>query len=205
MKVRTAGCLAAVALTGVPAVGLVCLTAVVSGALAGRPPWPGGPALQVAAGPVPPEYRPLLTASARRYGVRWPVLAGIYKVECDFGRSREPGCNPPGTENAAGAQGPGQFLPPTWRRGLGPHQLIPPGPPTADIAEGYAADGDGDGIADPWSTADAVAGTARLLAANGGTDAGTVAGAIFAYNHDPAYVQQVLAYAAAYAGQEAPS
>ncbi|MCL2394344.1 MAG: lytic transglycosylase domain-containing protein [Acidimicrobiaceae bacterium] len=138
--------------------------------------------------------------SGARFGVSWAVIAGIYAEECDFGRSRLAGCNPPGTENPAGAQGPGQFLPTTWRRGLAPHQLIPPGPPTPTVAEGYATDGDGDGIADPWDPADAIASTARLLAANGAAS-GDVAGAIFSYNHDPSYVAAVLAHAAAYENQ----
>jgi len=65
-------------------------------------------------------------------------------------------------------QGPGQFLAPTWRRTLRAGQLIPLGPPTVSVADGFATDGDGDGVADPWDRADAVASTARILAADGG-------------------------------------
>jgi membrane-bound lytic murein transglycosylase B len=194
-----AGCLGAATLAGIPVAGLVGMTVVISGVLGGGAGASGPPP---AAGAVPAEYSSILVEAARRYQVPWQVLAGIYKVECDFGRSPDAGCNPPGSENAAGAQGPGQFLPSTWRRSLGPHQLIPPGPPTTDAADGYATDGDGDGIADPWDPADAVASTARLLASDGATDAGSVALAIFAYNHDPAYVREVLAYAAAYAAAQ---
>lgn len=196
MKQRMAavGCLGAATLAGIPLAGLVGMTVVISAVLGA-----GSSGPSTAPGAIPAEYSNILIEAAQRYQVPWPVLAGIYKLECDFGRSRQAGCNPPGTENPAGAQGPGQFLPPTWRRALGSHQLIPPGPATTDTAEGYATDGDGDGIADPWDAADAVASTARLLASDGATDATALAGAVFAYNHDPAYVQEVLAYAAAYA------
>ncbi|MGH9060901.1 MAG: lytic transglycosylase domain-containing protein, partial [Acidimicrobiales bacterium] len=154
---------------------------------------PGAPA-----GSIPPAYLAAFESAGQRFAVAWPVLAGIYKVECDFGRSLLAGCRP-GTENGAGAQGPGQFLAPTWRRGLAAGQLIGPGPPSPSVADGYATDGDGDGVADPWNPADAAASTARLLAANGAAT-GDVAGAVFAYNHDAGYVQRVLALAAAYQG-----
>jgi cell wall-associated NlpC family hydrolase len=125
------------------------------------------------------------------------VLAGIYRVECDFGRSTLAGCNPPGSENGAGAQGPGQFLAPTWRRGLPAGSIILPGPPTGSVSEGYATDGDGDGVADVWDPADAVASTARYLAANGAAQ-GDLQGAVFAYNHSLPYVADVLQLAAGY-------
>lgn len=146
---------------------------------------------------IPHPYLVDVERAGARFGVPWEVVAGIYAEECDFGRDGLPGCNPPGTENPAGAQGPGQFLPTTWRRGLAPDQLIAPGPPTAGNDEGYATDGDGDGIADVWDPADATAATARLLAANGAAS-GDESGAVFAYNHDPAYVDAVLSHAAAY-------
>ncbi|MGH9076146.1 MAG: C40 family peptidase [Acidimicrobiales bacterium] len=150
---------------------------------------------------IPPSYLADFVTSGERFGVPWGVLAGIYKLECDFGQAPEPGCNPRGTENSAGAQGPGQFLPTTWRYDLVPFQLIPPGPPAED-GKGYATDGDGDGIADPWDPADAVASTARLLAANG-ADAGNLDAAVWAYNHDPTYVDEVTALAGAYQGSPA--
>ena len=174
-------------------------TVLTMGALAGPAPAGTETAPDTLAG-IPGSYLADFERSGARFGVSWAVIAGIYAEECDFGRSRLAGCNPPGTENPAGAQGPGQFLPTTWRRGLAPHQLIPPGPPTRTDAEGYATDGDGDGIADPWDPADAIASTARLLAANGAAS-GDVAGAIFSYNHDPSYVAAVLAHAAAYENQ----
>jgi membrane-bound lytic murein transglycosylase B len=44
----------------------------------------------------------------RRFGVPWSLLAAVNFVESDFGRVR--------SASAAGAQGPMQFLPATWRR-----------------------------------------------------------------------------------------
>ncbi|MBO0694204.1 MAG: lytic transglycosylase domain-containing protein [Acidimicrobiaceae bacterium] len=157
----------------------------------------GSETAPTASGGIPGDYLADFERAGSRFGVSWAIIAGIYAEECDFGRSGLAGCNPPGTENPAGAQGPGQFLPTTWRRGLAPYQLIPPGPPTRRDAEGYATDGDGDGIADPWDPADATASTARLLASNGAAS-GEVRRAIFSYNHDPGYVDAVLAHAAAY-------
>ena len=155
-----------------------------------------------AEGGIPPAYLTDFEVSSARFGVPWGVLAGIYRIECDFGRSTLAGCNPPGTENPAGAQGPGQFLAPTWRRALAPGQVVPPGPPTTSDAAGYATDGDGDGIADPWDPADAIASTARLLRANGAAT-GNLTAAVWAYNHDPSYVEDVLGLAAFY--QAAPA
>ena len=42
----------------------------------------------------------------RRYGVPWPVLAGVNFVESAFGRVR--------SNSTSGAQGPMQFIPSTW-------------------------------------------------------------------------------------------
>ena len=76
------------------------------------------------------------------------------------------------------------------------------GPPTSTAAEGYATDGDGDGIADVWNPADAIAGAARLLRANGAP--GDYRRAVFAYNPSDAYVDRVLAKAEEYRGAFAP-
>jgi cell wall-associated NlpC family hydrolase len=154
----------------------------------------GDPALVAG---IPTAYLRDAEIAGRRFGVPWPVLAGIYRVECDFGRSRLAGCQPRGTENALGAQGPGQFLAPTWRRGLAPMELIPLGPPTSsEPGSGFATDGDGDGVADPWDPADAMASTARMLSADGGSN--DIDGAVLAYNHSEAYVDEVMALAASY-------
>src|SRR6266513_2372319 len=139
---------------------------------------------------IPADYLALYQQAAARFGIDWAVLAAIGKIECDHGRSRAAGCNPPGTVNSAGATGPMQFLGSTWHVGTPPRAVPAVGPPTVSTTQGYATDGDGDGIADVWNPADAIAGAARLLRANGAP--ADYRAAIFAYNHSNAYVAEVL-------------
>jgi len=107
-----------------------------------------------------------------QYGIPWQVLAAINKVESNFGRNMGP--------SSAGAVGWMQFMPSTWLR--------------------WGTDGNGDGIADPWSAEDAVTSAARYLAAAGGqTD---LRRAVFAYNHADWYVNEVLSLARTFASGE---
>jgi cell wall-associated NlpC family hydrolase len=76
------------------------------------------------------------------------------------------------------------------------------GPPTVSTAQGYATDGDGDGLADVWNPADAIAGAARLLRANGAP--ADYRRALYAYNPADWYVDAVLAKAEEYRGALAP-
>lgn len=104
------------------------------------------------------------------YGIPWHVLAAINKIESNFGRNMGP--------SSAGAVGWMQFMPDTWLR--------------------WGTDGNGDGLADPWSPEDAVFSAARYLAAaEGRTD---ISRAIFAYNHAQWYVDDVLELAALFSG-----
>jgi NlpC/P60 family len=151
---------------------------------------------------IPDNYLALYQLAAERFGVDWAVLAAIGKIECDHGRSRAAGCNPPGTVNAKGATGPMQFLGSTWRAGTPPLTVPAVGPPTTSTAQGYATDGDADGLANVWDPADAIAAAARLLAANGApTD---YPQAVYAYNPDAAYIDAVLAQANVYRAAFAP-
>ncbi len=112
-------------------------------------------------GPAPPA--PKLVGWYReaqaRFGVRWQLLAAVNLVESAFGKVRN--------TSTAGAQGPMQFLPATWRRyGLGGN------------------------VHDPH---DAILGAANYLAANGA--AHDERDALYHYNHSGLYVAAVLHYA----------
>jgi cell wall-associated NlpC family hydrolase len=80
-------------------------------------------------------------------------------------------------ENSAGAGGPMQFLASTWQT--------------------YGLDADGRGVADRWDPVDAIFSAANYLRASGAPQ--NIPAAVYAYNHSQAYVQEVLAWAAAYA------
>jgi soluble lytic murein transglycosylase-like protein len=95
----------------------------------------------------------------RRFGVPWSVLAAVNFVESDFGRIR--------SASAAGAQGPMQFLPSTWRR--------------------YGLGGD---LHDPH---DAILGAANFLRSAGARR--DLPRALYAYNPSRAYVDAVRRYA----------
>ncbi|MDP9866601.1 MULTISPECIES: lytic transglycosylase domain-containing protein [Streptosporangium] len=108
-------------------------------------------------------------------GLSWTVLAAIGQVESSHGRNNGP--------SSAGAQGPMQFMPATWKA--------------------YGVDGDGDGVADIWSPYDAVPSAANYLCANGAGQGGKkLEKAIWFYNHSWSYVSKVMSvsrgYAAAY-------
>ncbi|WP_433240728.1 lytic murein transglycosylase [Streptosporangium sp. CA-135522] len=105
-------------------------------------------------------------------GLSWTVLAAIGQVESSHGRNNGP--------SSAGAQGPMQFMPATWKV--------------------YGVDGDGDGVADIWSPYDAVPSTANYLCANGAGQGGKkLEKAVWFYNHSWSYVGKVLSIAQGYA------
>lgn len=111
-------------------------------------------------------------AAARCPGLSWTVLAAIGQVESGHGRNNGP--------SSAGALGPMQFMPGTWRA--------------------YGVDGDGDGRADVMNPYDAVPAAAGYLCANGaGRGGAALWNAIWHYNHADWYVRDVLSLARAYA------
>jgi membrane-bound lytic murein transglycosylase B len=95
----------------------------------------------------------------RRFGVPWRVLAAVNFVESAFNKLR--------SRSAAGAQGPMQFMPASWRE--------------------YGLGGD---VHDPH---DAILGAANYLHANGAPR--QLRRALHAYNPSAAYVDAVLRYA----------
>ena len=95
----------------------------------------------------------------RRFKVSWSVLAAVNFVETKFGKLR--------SASAAGAQGPMQFMPATWRRyGLG-----------GNIQDAH----------------DAILGAANYLSASGAPR--DLRNALHHYNPSSAYVDAVLRYA----------
>ncbi len=124
----------------------------------------------------PTSYLDLYRQSAARYcpGLSWTVLAAIGQVESGHGRNIGP--------SNAGALGPMQFLPSTWRI--------------------WGIPGFGDTTADIMNPYDAVPSAARYLCASGAAAGGTsLYLAIYAYNHADWYVREVLALAGEYAAQ----
>jgi cell wall-associated NlpC family hydrolase len=187
----------------VAATSLVALIVIVVGGIAGWQSSSGTLAPSaIAIADIPGDYLGLYQRAAARFGIDWAVLAAIGKIECDHGRSEESGCNPPGTVNVAGATGPMQFLGSTWRAGTPPMAVPGIAPPTARTSEGYATDGDSNGLANVWDPADAIAGAARLLRANGAP--ADYRSALYAYNPAGGYVDAVLARASEYRAAFAP-
>ncbi|MGW4485701.1 lytic transglycosylase domain-containing protein [Amycolatopsis sp. NPDC004368] len=83
-----------------------------------------------------------------------------------------------------------------WDRAVGATQFIP------STWRGYASDGNGDGVSDPNNVYDETLATARYLC-SGGLDLSSDAMqrvAVRRYNNSQAYVDTVMAYAAAYRG-----
>jgi hypothetical protein len=170
---------------------------------------PESVALLAAETGIPVEALTAYLSAAMAYDdVDWPILAGVGRMECDHGRSQLPGC-PRGTANFCGARGPMQFLGNTWRRGtdsvpsgecpgVGSFTADPTGPPipSGQEGQGYATDGDGNGLANPWDWLDATHSAGRMLQRNGVKD--NPRGALNAYNSSASYIDGVLGHAARY-------
>jgi cell wall-associated NlpC family hydrolase len=145
-----------------------------------------------AANSVPANYLKWFQKVGLQYNVSWTILAGIGKVESDDGRTNLPGVT--SGQNGFGAAGPMQIgiegaSTNVWG-GTANH-------PASEVVDGVATDEDGDGFADVYDPADAIAGAAKYLVAHGVQQ--NPAAAIFAYNHADWYVQEVLNWASTYA------
>jgi membrane-bound lytic murein transglycosylase B len=117
------------------------------------------PRVRVASAAPAAELRRDYGVAQHRFGVHWSVLASINLVESAFGRIR--------SASEAGARGPMQFLPSTWRR--------------------YGMGGD---IDDPR---DAILAAANYLRTGGA--AHDLDRALFAYNHSTSYVRAIRRFA----------
>ena len=111
--------------------------------------------------------RALAQAAAARYNIPWQILEAVWQVETGKSWDRS-------VTSYAGATGPMQFLPSTFRK--------------------YGVDGNNDGVISIYSAYDSVYAAANLLAQNGAAS-GDVKRALFCYNHSTSYVNKVLSIA----------
>ena len=122
-------------------------------------------------GPIPYErYVQIYKASAKRYGFTkdWYVLAAVGKVESNHGENMGP--------SSAGAMGPMQFLPSTWKE--------------------YGVDGNRDGVANIMDPEDAIPAAAAYLKVGGAPKDWYAA--LYTYNRAGWYVREVLSVAESY-------
>ena len=119
---------------------------------------------------IPLDYLVLYQQAAARFGLDWPVLAAVGRVETNHGRNTN-GCAP----NSAGARGPMQFLPATFAH-------------AAKLAGLTGPD-----ICDP---ADAIQAAAAYLKSNGAPD--DWERALYRYNPAEWYPPLVLSWAQRY-------
>jgi soluble lytic murein transglycosylase-like protein len=128
--------------------------------LAAIPRSPGKlPRVRIASAAPAAELRRHYAEAQRRFGVHWSVLASINFVESAFGRVR--------SASEAGARGPMQFLPATWRA--------------------YGMGGDID------KPRDAILAAANYLRHSGAPD--DLDRALFAYNPSTSYVRAIRRFA----------
>jgi membrane-bound lytic murein transglycosylase B len=111
----------------------------------------------------PFQYRPVYQQAAQKYNVPWQLIEAVHQVESGKSGSTS-------KSSGAGATGPMQFMPGTWRA--------------------YQDDGNGDGVTDVTNVYDAIYGAAHLLARSG-ADEGRIDDALYNYNHSQSYVNKV--------------
>lgn len=109
------------------------------------------------------QKRALAKEAASKYGIDWKMLEAVWEVESGKSWDRS-------VKSYAGATGPMQFMPSTFR--------------------GYAQDGNSDGKTDITSAQDAVYTAANMLAQRGAAS-GDIDQALYAYNHAQWYVDKV--------------
>ncbi len=148
------------------------------------------------------ELLHLFQRTQEETNVSWAVLAAICKRESSFGKDLR--------VSETGAVGIMQFEPTTWSGGKNPYARDDPKNPLWDTDPkriesygGYGTDRDGDGIADPYNAEDAIYSAAKLLKANGFEK--NPRDALWHYNHDSGYVNEILEQAEAYSASMIPA
>jgi membrane-bound lytic murein transglycosylase B len=127
--------------------------------LAPKKPPKTQPPIKVGTAEAPGRLLAWYRQAQKRFGVRWQILASVNLVESGYNRLRN--------NSYAGAQGPMQFMPATWRSyGLGGN------------------------VRDPH---DAIMGAANYLHASGAP--ANNRRALFSYNPSPLYVDAIIRYA----------
>jgi membrane-bound lytic murein transglycosylase B len=117
------------------------------------------PRVRVADAAPAADLRHFYDEAQRRFGVHWSILASVNFVESAFGRVR--------SASEAGARGPMQFLPATWRAyGMG-----------GDIDDAH----------------DAILAAANYLRRSGARQ--DIDRALYAYNHSTSYVRAIRRFA----------
>lgn len=111
----------------------------------------------------PTEFRPVYMEAAKEFNIPWQLIEAVHEVESGKSGSTN-------TSSYAGATGPMQFMPGTWRA--------------------YAVDGNKDGEADITDVTDSIYTAANYLAKSG-ADEGRYDDALFNYNHSTSYVNKV--------------
>lgn len=120
---------------------------------------------RVTATPDPASFDSIYAGAESAFGVDARILKAVHYVETGMSGSTA-------KSSYAGAVGPMQFLPSTFRA--------------------YAYDGNGDGVKDITNVYDAIYSAARYLKACGYPD---VRQALYGYNHSDSYVNKVLGVA----------
>lgn len=158
------------------------------------------------------RYASLLSGAQQRYGIPREVIAGILRIESNFGRNtgRRRVINSlyslyvlvPKRKDFA-LRELGAFISLCRKNSWDPYGILgspmgafgfPQFLPSSYLL--YAIDGDGDGTIDLFSNADAIYSTASYLHEFGwGKSKKSQFQAIYAYNHERKYVKTVLAYA----------
>lgn len=110
------------------------------------------------------EYAALYLDVQAKTGTPWQILAAVHRIET--GQRGDTAIT-----SYAGAQGPMQFMPATFRA--------------------YGQDGDGDGDRTITDLEDAMLSAGNYLAANGAAK-GNYRNALYRYNHSNSYVNEVL-------------